>query len=350
MLSLNRALVASRYLLAEEKTYLTVLRRSAIVTATMNETRCFSQEAGRVGITVVFCLQLVVSLVGNSFIAIVVYKTKSLRKPINFLIVNVAMSDLLFPIFLIPEELIVLYNGPWLTSGPLGQSLCSLVFFSVKISVAVSVQSLVLIAVDRFGAVVFPQCAPLISSKKCQFVIPATWILAVTFLGPSWKLVSHPDRPMCAEQRNNSFEVPSSYRNLVMAMDVLFLDAPLILICIIYLVIAFKIKSQKILIEQSANARGQRLQREQNVLKMSIAIMLGFAVCWLPYSIVVLYPLDIKASCGIQYFTGFAFILANSYCAINPFICFVFCGNYRRGLKRLFSCFYVGQRVDEIAS
>ena len=90
MLSLNRALVASRYLLAEEKTYLTVLRRSAIVTATMNETTCFSQEAGRVGITVVFCLQLVVSLVGNSFIAIVVYKTKSLRKPINFLIVNVA--------------------------------------------------------------------------------------------------------------------------------------------------------------------------------------------------------------------------------------------------------------------
>ena len=94
MLSLNRVLVASRYLLAEEKTYLTVLRRSAIVTATMNETRCFSQEAGRVGITVVFCLQLVVSLVGNSFIAIVVYKTKSLRKPINFLTVNVAMSHL----------------------------------------------------------------------------------------------------------------------------------------------------------------------------------------------------------------------------------------------------------------
>ena len=77
MLSLNRALVASRYLLAEEKTYLTVLRRSAIVTATMNETRCFSQEAGGVGITVVLCLQLVISLVGNSFIAIVVYKTKS---------------------------------------------------------------------------------------------------------------------------------------------------------------------------------------------------------------------------------------------------------------------------------
>ena len=222
------------------------------------------------------------------------------------------MSDLLFPIFLIPEELIVLYNGPWLTSGPLGQSLCTLVFFSVKISVAVSVQSLVLIAVDRFGAVVFPRCAPLISSKKCQFVIPATWILAVTFLGPSWKLVSHPDRPMCAEQRNNSFEVPSSYRNLVMAMDVLFLDAPLILISIIYLVVAFKIKSQKILIEQSANARGKRLQRERNVLKMSIAIVLGFAVCWLPYGIIVLYPLDIKASCGIQYFTGFAFILANS--------------------------------------
>jgi len=37
--------------------------------------------------------------------------------------------------------------------------------------------------------------------------------------------------------------------------------------------------------EQSANAGQQRQQRERNILKMAIAIVLGFAVCWLPLAI-----------------------------------------------------------------
>ena len=46
-----------------------------------------------------------VSLAGNTVIGVTVYKTKSLRKPINFFIVNMAMSDLLFTIFFIPREI-----------------------------------------------------------------------------------------------------------------------------------------------------------------------------------------------------------------------------------------------------
>ena len=62
------------------------------------------------------------------------------------------MSDLLVPIFLFPSELTKLYVDSWLISGPLGQTLCKLVFFLGFISIQVSIQSLVLIAVDRFGA------------------------------------------------------------------------------------------------------------------------------------------------------------------------------------------------------
>ena len=56
------------------------------------------------------------------------------------------------PIFLFPSELTKLYVDSWLISGPLGQTLCKLVFFLGFISIQVSIQSLVLIAVDRFGA------------------------------------------------------------------------------------------------------------------------------------------------------------------------------------------------------
>ena len=48
----------------------------------------------------------------------------------------------------------------------------------------VSIQSLVLIAVDRFGAVVFPLHSPLIRSKRCPFFILGTWTVAMAVFSP----------------------------------------------------------------------------------------------------------------------------------------------------------------------
>ena len=42
----------------------------------------------------------------------------------------------------------------WLIGGPLGQALCKLVVFVSDLSAAVSIQNVVLIALDRFGAVI----------------------------------------------------------------------------------------------------------------------------------------------------------------------------------------------------
>ena len=57
------------------------------------------------------------------------------------------MSDLLIPIFWIPREIQLLYSNFWLISGPLGQVLCKLVYILPLVSLVVSIQSLVLIAV-----------------------------------------------------------------------------------------------------------------------------------------------------------------------------------------------------------
>lgn len=129
----------------------------------------------------------VVSLVGNSFIGIVVYKTASLRKPINFLIINMAMSDLLYPIFLIPRRLSDLYQDSWLIRGNPGRiALCKLSPFMTDVSLVVSIQSLILIAVDRLqlGAVLFPLRPPPISPKLCAAFVLITWIVAMAGMSP----------------------------------------------------------------------------------------------------------------------------------------------------------------------
>ena len=136
---------------------------------TVNGSSCsfLPSTARKIGGTIALCLFLVVSLVGNSFIGIIVYKTQTLRKPINYFIANMAMSDLLYPIFLIPLKLTWLYVDSWLISGPVDQVSCKLRAFLSAVSSIVSVQSLLLITIDRFGAVVFPLRSPLIRSKLC---------------------------------------------------------------------------------------------------------------------------------------------------------------------------------------
>ena len=130
-----------------------------------------NRTAYKIGSTVAYCLIFVVSLVGNSCIGIIVYETKTLRKPINIFIVNMAMSDLLVPLTFIPKEVAKLYQYSWIVSGVIGNALCKLIPFLFEVSFTVSVQSLILIAVGRFGAVVCSLRSPLISSKRCPLFI-----------------------------------------------------------------------------------------------------------------------------------------------------------------------------------
>ena len=313
----------------------------------MNKTQpsdCYwNHTAGKNGIIFAYCLIFLVSLAGNTVVGIIVYKTKTMRKPINFFIVNMAMSDLLFPVFLIPREIQLLYNDSWLVSGPLGQALCKLVIFFSDVSLVVSIQSLVLIAVDRFGAVVFPLRYPLISSKLCPFFILATWIVAMAFQSPklfAYKLFEYPGSLLCEMRWNEAFGELSSIENYYVSILGIFFIIPLVLLAILYVIIYLKVKSQKSpgeRVRRSANFGQQRQQRKRNVLKMAFAIVLGFAVCWLPLSIfwfLFFFVSDIW-SCGSQHFIILAFFMARANCALNPCICFIFSRNYREGLKTL---------------
>ena len=324
---------------------------------TQSMSSCFNPTATRIGETFAYCLLFLVSLVGNTFIAMIVFKTKTLRKPFNFLTVNMAMSDLLVPIFLFPRNLVSTFTRSWLIGGPLGQVLCKLSIFVPNFSCAVSIQSLVLIAVDRFGAVIFPLRSPLIDSKRCLFFILATWIIAIAIFFPNLfasKVIESPEGLACVHDWNSdAFGESLSFKNFYLVVLVVFVYVPLVFIAIVYSAIALKIKSQKIPGEQSTNTREKRLKRERNVLKLAVAIVLGFALCWLPLSITwfMLFNSDrtIISSCGFYYFSSVSLFLAMSNCAINPWICICFGGNYCQGLKNLLSCSSFSPDVDQDA-
>ena len=282
------------------------VNETVVINGTQTVLSCFDYEVLRIAYSAAFSPVSLVSLVGNIFIGIIVYKTKSLKKPVNFFIVNMAMSDLVYPISMLPRDVALLFiSSSWLVSGPLGQALCKLVSFSIEVSTVVSSQSLVLIAVDRFGAVVFTLRSPLISLNKCRFFILATWIIAMVVRCPIlffFMILEYPDGLECTPLWSPYF------KHYTVAMIAVVFYVPLVLITILYLTIALTIKSQKTAGEQSVSRRGQRSKREKIVLKISIAIVSAFTMGWLPLSIwwfVYFYSSDktVIWSCGFRYFT-----------------------------------------------
>ena len=204
-------------------------------------------EALKVGETVAYSLLLVVSLVGNFLVVLIVYKTPTLRKPINMLIANMAMSDLLYPIFLFPVRLTGLHVGSWLIGGTFGQALCKIHAFLADISTVVSIQSLVLITVDRYAAVVVPLRSPLISRKVCRCLIVGTWILAAAFHSPylfAFNLVEYQEEKWCVKQWEVIFGEKSSTGIYFLSASILFFYIPFVVLVILYSIILIKLKKQ----------------------------------------------------------------------------------------------------------
>ena len=303
----------------------------------------WNPTAHKIGSTLAFCLIFVVSVVGNSCIGIIVYKTRTLWQPINIFIVNMAMSDILVPLAFIPLEVVNLYRYSWLISGVLGNAFCKLIAFLFDVSYIVSILSLILIAVGRFGAVVWPLHSPLINLKRCTFFILATWIVATAFTSPldlfARSLEKDEGEVVCVYQWEDAFGESVSFADYCLAYYIVFVYTPFILLIIIYSIILIKLKLQKTPGQQSTDAEIQRNKRNTNALKLAIAILLGLIFCKIPWSITYLMYLYGTWPCGIfPYFFHTSWFLSISYCAVNPYICFAFCRNYREGLKRLLKC------------
>ena len=125
----------------------------------------------------VYILVLIVSLIGNCVIITTVERNKQMRTTINFLVANMAASDLPISIFAVPIKLCETVVDPrrWLLDGIVGLISCKISYFLQGISTAVSIQSLVVIVIDRYREIVCPFRPAIITPKSCKIIIPLAW-------------------------------------------------------------------------------------------------------------------------------------------------------------------------------
>ena len=302
-----------------------------------NDSRSFPIQIVKI---LAFSITLLSSLVGNTLIIIIVYRRPELKKTINYFMVNMAVSDFVFPLTAIPFDIIEIASNSlhWPIGGTRGLIMCELKWYVQAVSITVSIESLVCIAVDRFVAVVFPMKLHLFSSRSRACAIASSWILAFlinSFHFYGFELVKQNEETICSNFHNVSF----SYVTFAKVYTILLQIVPMIAMTILYSAVAVTLRRQDNVLRSQSVPRGD--QQKRRAIKMAFSVMFAFYICVLPMMIFfIFWEYNIQLSCSFtRVHLFFAVLMLYLSSAINPVICMSFVQSYRQGLRDIcYSC------------
>lgn len=298
--------------------------------------------------TIVYCILLVVSIIGNILVIIVVSRTSEIKATVNYFILNMAVSDLLFSVVVIPRSIKELFSDPvktWYFEGILGSITCKLCYFTQDVCTAVSVLTLVAIAVDRYYAVVYPMLSGVITSKVRKLLVAFIWITAIGFHSPyflAFRLNTDPktNAKICIYHwKTTALLTGRAY--FLLSSGFLFV-LPLLIMSVIYTIILISIKRRKVPGNaNSSSLRRYKLKRNRKVLTMVLTVLFAFLICWLPiniYGYLLFFHWYIPPPCPETLHNVIFLCIAYSNAAVNPFIYFALSENYRHAAVNLIKC------------
>lgn len=307
---------------------------------------------------VLYTLILIWSLCGNILVIAVIFKNKSLRTNFNYLLVNMAISDLVIPCLALPMKIADSNLRPmeWLVDGSLGIFLCKLCYFAADISPVVAAFSLVIIAVNRFIAIAHPMKG-LLTRKTTLLLIASTWILASFLLSSyfyTYKLDTS-EYTKCINDWSPAFDDNTAEKVFSIFLIAVVFLFPCIVISILYSVMLCKLRenSSKIAYMLNNKQYRRRQRKDKNIFIMTAIIMFLYLVLWGPFfctlfvlSFVIKENRDNKESIQTAIVTVQFLGYLNS--AVNPCIYFYFLNNLRQGLKKLLQKVFLLQKMESL--
>ncbi|XP_051981685.1 G-protein coupled receptor 83 [Xyrauchen texanus] len=269
---------------------------------------------------VAYSVIIIISLFGNVVVCHVVIKNKRMHSVTSLFIMNLAIADILITLLNTPFTLVRFVYSTWV----FGKVMCHVSRFAQYCSVHVSVLTLVAIAIDRHQVVMHPM------KQRMSRVQGVAWIGVIWVMGSCFSLphaiyqkllrfefVNNRVRMVCLP----SFPQPSDlfWKYLDLASFVLLYMLPLAIISIAYLIVAKKLWFRNAVGDVTLAQSAAHRRRKKMTLKMLIAVVAVFAICWFPLNCyVVLLSSKVIPPNNALYFT-FHWLAMSSTC-YNPFI------------------------------
>lgn len=282
------------------------------------------------------------NFMGNSLVCFVIVGNKSMRTPLNFLLLNLAVADILVGVLVLPVHVFAsLYQRP---RGLGGQIFCKIIS-SENISYmcgSVSEFTLVFIAYERYQAVVHPlKVRERITKLKTLVFIVLTWIVSFGVI-VSWFFWIELDE-------DNKCDVKPQLKNIEKSTgDFLGLTSfagSLLAMCFFYGRVLLTLRKTQL--NNPIDRHQLAANRVKNrVVSMLCTVTILFALCWGSYIVVHLLN-------GFDYGTpaskiSWLLIVFNS--SINGFLYALFSDQFKNKLRQVYSkcCCFERMVRDEI--
>ncbi|CAF1533775.1 unnamed protein product [Rotaria magnacalcarata] len=269
-------------------------------------------------------------ITGNALVIFVVCRNKAMQTVTNVFITNLALSDILMCCLAVPFTPISAYGHTW----HLGRILCHLVPMSLGISVYVSTLTSLAIAVDRYFVIVHPFRSRM-RLGVCILLIVVIWIVGISISLPL-AIYMRFDRTKCEEY----WPQYTSRRFFNFSSLVLQYLIPFSVISFSYYKV-WAVLARRSLPGRTRIREEIELCRKKRTNRMLIAMVVIFAICWLPLNIVHMVA-EFHRSDLSHYKVLFlsTHVIAMSSTVYNPFLYSWLNDNFRKEFQQIIPCLF----------
>ncbi|XP_016363744.1 histamine H3 receptor-like [Sinocyclocheilus rhinocerous] len=332
-------------------------------------------------LSVMMVILIAVIVCGNALVIVAFKMDKSLRKQSNYFLLNLAISDFLVGAFCIPVYMPYILTGKWM----LGKGLCKLWLVVDYLLCTASVFNIVLISYDRYLSV-----TKAVSYRAKQGMthfavvkIAAVWILAFLLYGPAilfWEQLTGKSR---VPDDECFAEFYYTWHFLLSASVVEFFS-PFLSVAFFNISIYLSIRQRRLgskkescspKSQDATNLYGEkahmsvricwnsltlkkksaedgekrsennglsmrcvqrsRLRQDKKIAKSLAIIVCVFAVCWAPYTLLMIVRAACRGDCVSHHWYEVTFWLLWLNSAINPFLYPLCHSSFRRAFFKI---------------
>ncbi|XP_051511763.1 opsin-5-like [Myxocyprinus asiaticus] len=244
--------------------------------------------AADITVGVVYSLFGVCSLCGNSLLLYVSYKKKHLLKPAEVFIINLAISDLGMTLSLYPLAVTSSLAHRWLY----GRTVCVIYAFCGVLFGICSLTTLTILSIVCCLKVCYPLHGKSFSYEHGRVLIACAWAYALVFAcSPLAHWGEYGPEPYgtacCIDWAwSNHDSIARSY------ITVLFIACYLLpcgIIIVSYTRILLTVRESRRAVEQHISAQTRMGNIQTIIVKLSVAVCIGFFTAWSPYALVSMW-------------------------------------------------------------
>ncbi|BFZ09556.1 hypothetical protein BsWGS_12595 [Bradybaena similaris] len=304
-----------------------------------------------VPITFVYTAIFLTGVIGNIFTCIVIARNAYMRTVTNYYLFSLAVSDVLTLVVALPPELYTIWEAyPW----HFGEPFCIFRALLIEMTTYASVLTITSFTIERYIAICHPIRGQRASREsraiKCVLTI---WIISVLCALPYpihtrvFTFVNDPrhDRPL-----SESFvcNIPFRWQHRMgfffQVSTFVFFIFPMAIITVMYLLIGMRLRSSALasaLLPQAQQTKAAASRARRAVLKMLVAVVVAFFICWAPFHaqrLMTLYirheqwtPMLLTIQSHLFYISGVLYFLS---CTVNPILYNLLSRKFRHAFKR----------------